>query len=95
MLILMPDCVLHPEPVSSKGVFIASGGYHHLPVVKTDTGPETTRHDGQKGDDADFKRKEAQLARPAVLDLKQEADLDVRPFASNHSSSRVLWTRRT
>ena len=51
------------------------------PSGETDTGSETTRHDGQKGDNSDVKRKEAQLARPAVLDLKQEADLDVRPFA--------------
>ena len=46
----------------------------------SDTGSDTTRNDGQKGDNADVKRKGAELARPVVLDLKQEADLDVRPF---------------
>ena len=47
----------------------------------SDTGSDITRHDGQKGDNSDVKRKETQLARPAVLDLKQEADLDVHPFS--------------
>lgn len=51
------------------------------PSGETDTASETTRNDGQKGDNADVKRKGAELARPALLDLKQEADLDVRPFA--------------
>jgi hypothetical protein len=41
-----------------------------------DTGSDSTRNDGQKGDNADAKRKRAQLARRAVLDLKQEADSD-------------------
>jgi P-type Ca2+ transporter type 2C len=50
------------------------------PSRETDTGSDTTRNDGQKGDNADGKRK-AELARPALLDLKQEADLDVHPFA--------------
>jgi Ca2+-transporting ATPase len=39
------------------------------------------RNGGQKGDRADAKRKGAELARPAMLDLEQEADLDVHPFA--------------
>ena len=51
------------------------------PSGETDSASESTRNDGQKGDNADVKRKGAELARPAVLDLKQEADLDVRPFA--------------
>ena len=51
------------------------------PGRETDTGSDTTRNDGQKGDNADTKRKGAELARPAMLDLKQEADLDVHPFA--------------
>jgi Ca2+-transporting ATPase len=51
------------------------------PSGETDTGSDTTRDDGQKGDNADVNRQGAQLARPAALDLKQEADLDVRPFA--------------
>jgi hypothetical protein len=38
------------------------------------------RNGGQKGDNANGKRK-AKLARPAMLNLKQEADLDVHPFA--------------
>ena len=50
------------------------------PSRETDTGSETTRNDGQKGD-TDTKRKGAELARPALLDLKQEANLDVHPFA--------------
>jgi Ca2+-transporting ATPase len=48
---------------------------------ETGTGSGTTRNGGQKGISAGVKRKGAQLARPAVLDLKQEADLDVHPFA--------------
>jgi Ca2+-transporting ATPase len=45
------------------------------PSRETDTGSDTTRNDN-----ADGKRKGAELARPVVLDLKQEADLDVHPF---------------
>ena len=42
---------------------------------------DTTRHDSaQRGDNADVNRKGTELARPAVLDLKQEADLNVEPF---------------
>jgi Ca2+-transporting ATPase len=52
-----------------------------FPSRETDTGSDTTRYGGQKGDIADGKRKGAGLARPATLDLKQEADLDVHPFA--------------
>ncbi|KAI9449869.1 calcium-translocating P-type ATPase [Lactarius psammicola] len=52
------------------------------PSGDTDAGPDTTRNDSvQKGDNADIKRKRAELARPAVLDLKQEADLNVELFA--------------
>jgi Ca2+-transporting ATPase len=51
------------------------------PSRETDTGSDTTHNDGQKGDNSDAKRKGAELARPAMLDLKQEADLDVHPFA--------------
>ena len=60
---------------------------HHVrrpspsPSRETDIGSDTTHNDGQKGDNADSKGKGAELARPAMLDLKQEADLDVRPFA--------------
>ena len=50
------------------------------PTGETDTNSETTRNEGQRGDSTDVKRNGAQLARPAVLDLKQEADLDVQPF---------------
>jgi hypothetical protein len=39
------------------------------------------RNDGQEGDSADAKRKGGKLVRPVMLDLKQEADLDVHPFA--------------
>ena len=61
------------------------------PSGETDTGSDITRNDGQKGDSADVKRKETQLAHPAMLDLKQAPVL----LHSNHFSSRVLWTRRT
>jgi P-type Ca2+ transporter type 2C len=47
---------------------------------ETDAGSDMTQNDGQKGDNTDVKRKGTELARPAVLDLKQEADLDVYPF---------------
>jgi len=52
------------------------------PSGETDTGSDTTRNDGQE-DNSHVKRKGPELARPAVLDLKQEADLDVHPFAFN------------
>jgi Ca2+-transporting ATPase len=52
------------------------------PSGDTDMGSDTTRNDSvQRGDNADVKRKGAELARPALLDLKQEADLNVEPFA--------------
>jgi P-type Ca2+ transporter type 2C len=52
------------------------------PSGETDVGSDITRKDGgHGGDNADVKRKGPQLARPAVLDLKQEADLNVEPFA--------------
>ena len=65
-----------------------AGDTHHRvrqqppsPSRETDTGSDTTRYDGQKGDNADAKHKGAGLALPATLDLEQEADLDVHPFA--------------
>jgi Ca2+-transporting ATPase len=51
------------------------------PSGETDAGSDTTRSETQKGDNADVNRKGAQLARPPLLDLKQEASLDVHPFA--------------
>ena len=51
------------------------------PSRESVTGSDTTHNDGQRGDNSDTKRKGAELARPAMLDLKQEADLDVHPFA--------------
>jgi Ca2+-transporting ATPase len=51
------------------------------PSGETDTGSDTTRSETQKGDSADVKRKGPEIARPPLLDLKQEADLDVHPFA--------------
>jgi Ca2+-transporting ATPase len=51
------------------------------PTGESDTNSDTTRHDGPKGDNADVNRNGPQLARPALLDLKQEADLNVHPFA--------------
>ncbi len=50
------------------------------PSCASDTASDTTHNDGQKGYNADTKHKGAELARPAMLDLKQEVDLDVRPF---------------
>ena len=41
----------------------------------SDTSSDATRNGGQKGDNADVRRKGAQLAPPVQLDLKQEADL--------------------
>jgi hypothetical protein len=61
-------------------------------------GSDTTRRDGvQRGESADVNRKGAELVRPAVLDLKQEADLNVEPFSfkpRQSFSSRVSLTRR-
>ena len=52
------------------------------PSGDTDVGSDTTRNDSaQRGDNTDVKRKGTELARPALLDLKQEADLNVDPFA--------------
>jgi P-type Ca2+ transporter type 2C len=51
------------------------------PTGESDTNSDTTRNDGSKGDNADVNRNGPQLARPALLDLRQEADSDVRPFA--------------
>lgn len=51
------------------------------PSRETVAGSDTTHNDGQRGDKSDTKRKGAELARPAMLDLKQEADLDVHPFS--------------
>ena len=52
------------------------------PSADTDAASDITRHDsGQKGDNADVNRKGAELARPPILDLKQEANLNVEPFS--------------
>ena len=59
------------------------GARHRLRVVEQITGPDTTRNDGQKGGNPDAERKAARFAPPAMLDLKQDADLDVHPFAFN------------
>ena len=48
-----------------------------------DIGSVTIQHDGQKGNNADIKRKGAQLTCPALPDPKQEADLYVHPFAGS------------
>ena len=45
------------------------------PGRETDAGSNMTQSDGQRKDS-----KGAELARPVMLDLKQEADLDVHPF---------------
>jgi Ca2+-transporting ATPase len=80
---LGPLCSAH----SHVAITLPSPTYTHVrqpppsPSRETDTGSDTTRYDGQKEDNADAKRKGAELARPATLDLEQEADLDVHPFA--------------
>jgi P-type Ca2+ transporter type 2C len=52
------------------------------PSGESDVGSDITgKGGGGEGDNADVKRKGPQVARPAVLDLKQEADLNVDPFA--------------
>ena len=50
------------------------------PSGKTYTDSNATQSDGQKGDNADVKHRRA---RPPLLNLFQEQDLDVRPFAFN------------
>ena len=58
---------------------------HHVrwpsqsPSRETDTSSDTDR---QRGDNADTKRKGAELAHPAMSDLKQEGDLDLNHFSS-------------
>ncbi|KAH9052974.1 calcium-translocating P-type ATPase [Lactarius deliciosus] len=60
----------------------SAAGFFKRTVQRVHIGSDTTRNDSvQKGDNADVKRKGAELARPALLDLKQEADLNVEPFA--------------
>ena len=57
---------------------------HPYPPTGGGTGIDfdTTRSDSVwEGDHTDVKLKGAELARPAVLDLNQEADLNVEPFA--------------
>jgi len=51
------------------------------PSGETDTGSDTARNDGQREDNSNIKRKGPELARPALSGLKQEADIDVHPFA--------------
>ena len=53
---------------------------HNQFLQKEHTSLDTMQLDGQKGDNADVKCKEAQVVRLAMLDLKQEAGLDVHPF---------------
>ena len=53
-----------------------SANHRHLLVATP-----ILRHNGvQRGDNADVNRKGTELARPAVLDLKQEAELNVETF---------------
>jgi Ca2+-transporting ATPase len=84
---LSPLCSAHSDVAST----LPSPTYTHhrarqpspSPSRETDTGSDTTRYDGQKGDSADAMRKGAGLTRPATLDLEQEVDLDVHPIAFN------------
>jgi len=64
------------------------------PSDKTYTGSDATQNNGQKGDNADLKRKGAQFLLPAVLDLNQEPDVDVSPFAYNPRQLAVLFNLR-
>ena len=79
---VVPDV---PSRSSSPASFIRKTLHHvrrsQSPSGETDTASETTRNDGQKGDNSDIQCKRRELARPVVLDLKQEADMDVHPFA--------------
>ena len=58
--------VRHPSPPTSGDINMGAG---------------TTRNDSaREGDHADIRPKGAELTHPAVLDIKQEADLNVEPF---------------
>ena len=80
---VVPDI---PSPPSSRASFIRKT-LHRVrrsspsPSGEMDTGSDMTQNDGPKGDNSDLKCKRRELARPAVLDLKQEAHMDVHPFA--------------
>ena len=63
-----------PRPSSVTSFFRRTVHRVRRPSGESDTGLCTTRNGG--GNNADFKRKRHQLARPVVLDLKPEADLD-------------------
>ena len=73
-------------PSSPAGLFkkTVQRGRHSSssPSSDIDARSDTTRHDsGQRDENADVNRKGAELTRTAVLDLKQEADLNVEPFS--------------
>ncbi|KAN0138924.1 calcium-translocating P-type ATPase [Lactarius tabidus] len=75
-----------PRPSSSASFFkrTAQRVRHPSPSPSgdTDMGSNTTQHDSvQRGDNADVNRKGDELVRPAVLVLKQEADLNLKPFS--------------
>ena len=65
-----------PRPSSVTGFFKRTVHRVRRPSGESDTGLCTTTNSGQKGRNADVKRKRPQLARPVVLDLKPEADPD-------------------
>ena len=65
-----------PRPSSVTSFFRRTVRRVRRPSGELDTGLGTTINGGQKGHNADVKRKRPQLARPVVLDLKPEADLD-------------------
>ena len=63
-----------PRPSSVTNFFRRTVHRIRRPPGESDTGLGTTRNDGQKGGDADVRRKRPQLALPVVFDPKQEAD---------------------
>jgi Ca2+-transporting ATPase len=84
------DAVSHPSRHSSPASFFKRAAQrvrHPSPSSSGDTDAcsDTSRHNSvdsvQSGDNADIDRKRVELARPAVLDLKQEVDLNVEPFS--------------
>jgi Ca2+-transporting ATPase len=74
-----------PRPSSPNSFFKRTVQRVHpspSPSGDTDMGSNTTQRDSvRRGDNADVNRKGDELARPAVLVLKQEADLNLEPFS--------------
>jgi hypothetical protein len=84
----MSDAGSRPSPVASfiKRVMHRLRRPPPSPSRETDTGLDTTRNDGQKGDNADVKCKGAELARPA----ENESPTSVLPLPSEFTDSSRL-----